>query len=793
VSAPAAALAVGLRIFAAPAGQPRSRRAADVVLFVPALLGVLLATVAYPPSAFERSLARFLASFPAWLDPLWGFLSDLLWLFALALLAAALFRRRFGVVGQALAAMLFAAVVGLCAARLAIGSWPDLDGALRGTSEAPLFPDVRVAEAAAVIIAVSPHVVRPLRRLGRWIIALGVLGVAMVGVSTPAGAIAALLVGIAAAAGTRLAFGTSAGRPSLGDVAAALAQLGVRSGELEVDERQVSGVFHVRGVDEDGRPLLVKVYGRDAYDTQVVATLWRTIWYRGSSLTWGRSRLHSAEREAFVTLLARNAGLATREVVTAAATIDDDALLVLRGEAQSFAALGPDRLDDALLRSAWGSLGLLGELRIAHQQIDPSTIVVVGREAGFVDLGEAILAPDARQLTTDRAQLLVSTASLVGNERALQVAVEAVGAEGIAELVPYLQAAAFSTSLRRQLKAASLDVDEFREQAAVAVGIEPPEAVKLRRVTKWAAVQMALLVLAAYTIIDAASGVDWGEVRSTVADASWAWIAGGLVVAQLPRLAQAVATLGSVPVRLPLGPVYAMQLAMSYMNVALPSNLARMAVNIRFFQRQGLSAPTAVASGAIDSFASTVVQALLLALLLIFSESSLALDLPFPSGGVRTLLWLLAGALVASILTLVLVRRLRELIADLVRRWWPDVRAALGALRASHKLALLVLGSLATELLFAIALGLFARSFGYDISLAELLVINISVSLLASVVPVPGGVGVAEFGLTLGLTSAGMTAEPAVAAVLLYRIATFYLPPLWGFFALRWLQRNRYL
>ena len=147
----------------------------------------------------------------------------------------------------------------------------------------------------------------------------------------------------------------------------------------------------------------------------------------------------------------------------------------------------------------------------------------------------------------------------------------------------------------------------------------------------------------------------------------------------------------------------------------------------------------------------------------------------------------------ASILTLVLVRRLRELIADLVRRWWPDVRAALGALRASHKLALLVLGSLATELLFAIALGLFARSFGYDISLAELLVINISVSLLASIVPVPGGVGVAEFGLTLGLTSAGMTPEPAVAAVLLYRIATFYLPPLWGFFAMQWLQRNRYL
>ena len=38
-----------------------------------------------------------------------------------------------------------------------------------------------------------------------------------------------------------------------------------------------------------------------------------------------------------------------------------------------------------------------------------------------------------------------------------------------------------------------------------------------------------------------------------------------------------------------------------------------------------------------------------------------------------------------------------------------------------------------------------------------------------------------------------MTDEAALAAVLLYRMATYYLPPIWGFFAMQWLQRNRYL
>jgi uncharacterized membrane protein YbhN (UPF0104 family) len=38
-----------------------------------------------------------------------------------------------------------------------------------------------------------------------------------------------------------------------------------------------------------------------------------------------------------------------------------------------------------------------------------------------------------------------------------------------------------------------------------------------------------------------------------------------------------------------------------------------------------------------------------------------------------------------------------------------------------------------------------------------------------------------------------MAPEAAIAAVLLYRIATYYLPPAWGFPAMLWLQRSRYL
>ena len=66
-------------------------------------------------------------------------------------------------------------------------------------------------------------------------------------------------------------------------------------------------------------------------------------------------------------------------------------------------------------------------------------------------------------------------------------------------------------------------------------------------------------------------------------------------------------------------PVYLLQLATGFMNLALPSSVARMAVDIRFFQRQGVPPATAVTASLIDSFIGNVIQVVLLCMLLLFS------------------------------------------------------------------------------------------------------------------------------------------------------------------------------
>lgn len=86
-------------------------------------------------------------------------------------------------------------------------------------------------------------------------------------------------------------------------------------------------------------------------------------------------------------------------------------------------------------------------------------------------------------------------------------------------------------------------------------------------------------------------------------------------------------------------------------------------------------------------------------------------------------------------------------------------------------------GKLGSILLLSAALGVFAAAPGTVVSFSDLIVVIISVSLLAGLLPIPGGIGVVESGITFGLVAAGMPEGAAFTAVILYRVATFYLPP----------------
>ena len=266
------------RLFATPAGEPRARRITDLLLLIASLAGLLVASAAeFPAPGFIVALTAFVRSAPGFLDTAWQISADALALFALVLLIATFVRRRMDVARDLVIAVVIATVVWLLVGRWVQGDWPAITRSLRSAQPYVWYPSPRLALPAAVIVASAPHLTRPIRRLGRWLLTLGCIGIVALGASSMLGAVAGVLVGAFAGSLVHLIFGSSAGRPSLDHVERALMKVGVPTRSLAPANRQRAGVFEVIGEDTDGRPLIVKVYGRDAHDSALATTVWRTL------------------------------------------------------------------------------------------------------------------------------------------------------------------------------------------------------------------------------------------------------------------------------------------------------------------------------------------------------------------------------------------------------------------------------------------------------------------------------------------------------------------------------------
>jgi uncharacterized protein (TIRG00374 family) len=150
----------------------------------------------------------------------------------------------------------------------------------------------------------------------------------------------------------------------------------------------------------------------------------------------------------------------------------------------------------------------------------------------------------------------------------------------------------------------------------------------------------------------------------------------------------------------------------------------------------------------------------------------------------------IALALVVSVLIVLFVPKVHDKVV-------PGIRSALSGLWAvatdRHKRMELFGGNVASELTYAISLGAVCLAYGVHLNLAQLVFVNTASSVLASLVPVPGGIGAAEAAISASLIAVGVDESTAFAIALTKRLCTFYLPPIWGYFALRWLDDHGYL
>jgi uncharacterized membrane protein YbhN (UPF0104 family) len=314
--------------------------------------------------------------------------------------------------------------------------------------------------------------------------------------------------------------------------------------------------------------------------------------------------------------------------------------------------------------------------------------------------------------------------------------------------------------------------------------------VELRRVRPQDLVLVVFVIFAAYSLIGRIAEIGAGTLLDELRGADLAWAAMALVLAQLTMIGGGISVRGSVPTPLPLLPCVVLQAAIRFINLTVPSSAGRIAMNVRFLQHMGASTPEAVAAGAVDDVSEKVVKALLV--LGTLPLVGVAVDTSqFTDGGPDArLVGAIVIALAIGVGVMVAVPSMRAKVV-------PRARVALGTLtsvaRMRRKRLELFGGNLLSELLFALVLGAACRAYGTDLSLAELVFVNTAAGVLAGLIPVPGGIGAAEASTAAGLIAVGVDESTAFAIALTKRLCTFYLPPLWGYPALRWLRRKGYV
>ena len=444
-----------------------------------------------------------------------------------------------------------------------------------------------------------------------------------------------------------------------------------------------------------------------------------------------------------------------------------------------------------MLADLWGGVDRMHRAGIAHGAIDANRLVVQSggsnERIAIGDFGRATAVATDADVHADRAQLLATTALVVGIDRAVAVASRELGGDALTGLLAYLQAAALTPATRERVKSDQVDLDALRKAAAVAAGAEEPELVPLRRVTWGSLIQIALIGFGAWVVISALANVGVDTLVDELSGAEWPWVILAFVISPSVQVAEAFSTLGASLRPLRFGPVLLLQFAIRFIALAVPSSAARIALSVRFFQRSGAPTSEAIAIGAIDSVSGFVIQAFILAIVALANLVTLDLstkDIPVDFSGELLIL----GAVVVVILVVaaMFVPRIRRSIAPHLT----EARTAVRVLREPMKLVQLFGGNFAAQVLLAALLGLCLRAFGQEATMAELLVANTLTSLLSGIVPVPGGIGVTEATTTTLLVAMGIPQSPALAATLMFRIISFYLPPAWGVLAMRSLKRN---
>ena len=764
-----------------PADADRVRRPADLLLAVFSFL-IVAATLgsirALPLGSTEVAddVSNAVLHIPRWLPPAAAVVAGVA-CFVLAIVAlVVLVRRQWRDARNAAAAGLAGAATAIIASVV----WRAGNGAIEHAVLHGSNPSIFVVDTAFVAFVVGTDLARRSRwsRWWGWSGAALLLSGLAVGTLTPFAVVLVLFGGLLVGWVVRWLLGAASVLPTNAELADWLTSQGVTAADLSVTGPQ--GRARMEGTVADGSRIRVHLSGRDTRGSGVARRLWALVRLR--SAVAGHVALTS---RAQVEQLALACFLAERARVPSPALV---LLGEMPGETLVLVTTIPDGRPGVEGASPAGAASLFASLRrlhdagVAHHDLQPDNLFIAGNRAGFCSLDAA--EPGAGELARrlDLVQALTTLARAVGPAAAVGALRAGYGPVDRAAVAAVTQPIALAPWGWQAMRAASGCLDEIRHELLGDRAALP--APRLERFRWRTIVSAVALTVAGYLLVGELSGVN---LLTTLSQANPAWFALAVLGSAVTYLAAAENLAAFVPKRLSLWRGFRVQLASAFVGVALPPTVGHVAVNARYLHHEKVDDGTIAAAVTMSQIVNVVTTVLLLIVLGVLTGSGFSRFKIAPGADI------LIGLLVILAIVIVLLA-VPQTRAKLTGTVWPHLRAVwprlLDAISHPVRLAISAAANVLLSIAYLVAMLAALWSVGAHPPILATAVVYLAGNAAGSAAPTPGGIGGVEAVLAAGLTAIGIPAHQAIAAVLIFRTATFWLPIPVGWISYLQLQRR---
>ena len=538
----------------------------------------------------------------------------------------------------------------------------------------------------------------------------------------------------------RYVAGSASQRPGALEIAGALAAAGLPVTAIRRVRRrrprQGNPSRHYAVTEPDGGRLDVVVYDRDQQAAGAIYRLYRRVRVRGQvSRNAPLTVEHAVERRALLSYAAEDAGAPTPRLRAVVRAGPEASVLAYEHHEGTTLAERNAGCSDAELSQIWDAVGRLHAHKVTHRGLTADRILLTDDgQAMLLDPGDGDVAASDLQIRLDVAQLLAELALVVGPDRAADLAVAKMSADDLVAVVSLLQPVALARPTRKALRRRRDVLPALRTRLLAAVPGGEVEPVQLERIRPRTLVTLVASVAAVYLL---AGELERASLGSVVHKADWRWGIAALALSTATYVGATEELIGFVPGQLSFRLTLLAQLASSFVTLVTPAAVGGATLNIRYLQRQKISAAVAAASVGVAQVVAFVLHVLLILVFAAIAGSSGSK----PTQPPRWTWFVLGGLVLIALVVLAIPAGRRVLRARLSPMLGQVLPRLLEVAQQPGKLAQGVGGTLLLSLSYILCLAACVAAFGRSVPIAKIGVVYLTGSAIGSIVPTPGGLG----------------------------------------------------